>query len=112
MAKQSIAASRLPKALTLSTDTDHLHADGADMTRLIVRITDDFGNPLPYAVKIVTFELDGPAELIGDNPFPLLGGQAALYVKSRHQLGTVTVCAQVPGLPHAQVTLDIVARPD
>lgn len=109
VAKQSIAASRLPKHLTLSTDTAHLYADGADMTRLIVRITDEFGNPLPYAVKVVTFELDGPAELIGENPFPLLGGQAALYVKSRHQLGTVTVRAQVSGLPEAVVSLEIVA---
>lgn len=109
VAKQSIASSRLPKALTLSTDTDHLWADGADMTRLIVRITDEFGNPLPYAVKVVTLEVDGPAELIGENPFPLLGGQAALYVKSRHQPGTVTARARVSGLPEAVVSLEILA---
>jgi beta-galactosidase len=78
------------------------------MTRLIFRITDQFGNPLPYATKVVTFELEGEAELIGENPFPLIGGQAALFVKARHQTGPVIVRAHAPDLPSASISLDVI----
>ena len=108
VAEQWISSNKLPKKLELSTDTDQLYADGADMTRLIFRITDEFGNPLPYATKIVTFELEGNADLVGENPFPLIGGQAALYIKAQHQTGLVTVRAHTPGLPSASISLEIV----
>jgi beta-galactosidase len=111
VAGQWVSSSGLPHNLELSTDTDQLYADGADMTRLIFRITDEFGNPLPYATKVVTFELEGDADLIGENPFPLIGGQAALYVKARHQTGSVVVHAQASGLPGAFVALRIVPVP-
>jgi beta-galactosidase len=111
VAEQWISSNRLPHNLELSTDTDQLYADGADMTRLIFRITDEFGNPLPYATKVVTFELEGDADLIGENPFPLIGGQAALYIKARYQTGSVAVRAQASGLPSASVALTIVPRP-
>jgi beta-galactosidase len=107
-AEQWVSSSRLPHNLELSTDTDQLYADGSDMTRLIIRITDMFGNPLPYATKVVTFELKGDADLVGENPFPLIGGQAALYVKAHHQAGTVLVTAQASGLPSKSVSIEIV----
>jgi hypothetical protein len=49
----------------------------------------------------LSFEIDGPAELIGENPFALMGGQAALYVKARHEPGTVTIRATTPRLEPA-----------
>lgn len=108
VAEQWISSNRLPRKLELSTDTDRLNADGADMTRLVFRITDQHGNPLPYSTKVVTFELQGEADLIGENPFPLVGGQAALFVKARHQPGKVTVRAQAPDLPDATVHVEII----
>jgi beta-galactosidase len=109
VAEQWIASNRLPTNLELSVDTDQLYADGADLTRLVFRITDPYGNPLPFATKVVNFELDGPADLIGENPFPLIGGQAALYLKAGHQTGIVTVHAHTPGLPSASLSLEIIS---
>jgi len=108
VAEQRIACSQPPAKLELSTDTDQLFADGADMTRLAFRITDKYGNPLPYAAQIITFEVEGPALLIGENPFPLIGGQAALYIKAQHQIGTVMVHARTFGVPDAEITLVLV----
>lgn len=107
VAEQRIDRSRLPRRLELTADTNRLYADGADMTRLVFRITDQFGNPLPYATKVVTFDLEGEADLIGENPFPLIGGQAALYVKARHRPGSVVVRAHTAKLPEASTTLEI-----
>jgi len=106
--EQWIASNRLPQKLELFTDTDYLFSNGSDMTRLVFRITDEYGNPLPYATTIVNFKLEGEADLIGDNPFLLIGGQGAVYLKARHQKGKVTISAAVDGLPGASVSLDII----
>ena len=106
--EQWISSSRLPHHLELTSDTPQLYADGADMTRLIIRITDKFGNPLPYTTKVVSFELEGEADLIGENPFPLIGGQAVLYVKARHKPGQVTIHAHTTGLPHVSTTMELI----
>jgi beta-galactosidase len=106
-AEQRIAADGLPHALELCADDAELCADGADMTRLVFRIVDRFGNRLPYTNQPVSFEVDGPADLIGENPFALMGGQAALYVKARCEPGTVTIRATTPRLPAAEVKIAI-----
>ena len=79
------------------------------MTRLVVRITDKFGNPLPYSTTAVTFELTGEADLIGENPLALIGGQAALFVKARRWPGEVTVTAHAAGLPPSSLVLKVVS---
>ncbi|NDJ76629.1 MAG: glycoside hydrolase family 2 protein [Chloroflexi bacterium] len=106
-AEQCIAADGLPYELQLAVDAAELDADGADMTRLVFRIVDRYGNRLPYTNQVVSFEIDGPADLIGENPFALIGGQAALFVKAQHQPGRVTVRASTPRLQPASVTLTI-----
>ncbi|HYO87556.1 MAG TPA: glycoside hydrolase family 2 TIM barrel-domain containing protein, partial [Candidatus Limnocylindrales bacterium] len=109
VAKQHVSADGLPDALTLDADDAAISADGADMTRLIVRLTDRYGNRLPYDTCVVTFEVEGPARLIGDNPLALVGGQAALYLASTEAAGTVTVTARTPRLPDAHVTVQVQA---
>jgi beta-galactosidase len=106
-AEQRIAADGLPHALALCADDADLRADGADMTRLVFRIVDRYGNRLPYTNQPVSFDVDGPADLIGENPFALMGGQAALYVKARREPGTVTVRATTPRLPAAEVRITL-----
>ncbi|RPJ01095.1 MAG: glycoside hydrolase family 2 protein, partial [Chloroflexi bacterium] len=48
VAEQRIASDGLPAALVLCADPADLYADGADMTRLVFKIVDKFGNRLPY----------------------------------------------------------------
>lgn len=102
-----IAGDNLPAALELTLDDAELWADGTDMTRLAFRIVDKFGSRLPYTNQPVTFEIEGPARLIGENPFAIMGGQAALYVQAGHDAGTVTIRATTPRLSAASVTLTI-----
>lgn len=97
-----------PIALTLEADDNQLNvesAEGTDMTRLVFKLVDKFGNRLPYTNQVVSFEIDGPGELIGENPFAIMGGQAALYLKSTRESGVVTVTASTPRLPSVSVTV-------
>jgi len=107
VAEHCIDAGSLPHALVLAADFTELKADGADMTRVAFTIVDRFGNRLPYTNQPVFLELDGPADLIGENPLALMGGQAAVYVRARREPGRVTVRASTPRLEPATVTLEI-----
>ena len=90
----------------MPVDTN-LIADGRDMTWLTFRIVDQYGNCLPYTQSVVQFIGDGPAELIGEQPFPLMGGQAALLVRSRFEPGNVIITASGSRLNSVSVSLDI-----
>ncbi len=105
--EQKISARGLPHGLVLKADYTELKADGADMTRLVFRIVEEYGNRLPYTNQVVSFEIEGPADLIGENPFALMGGQGALYVKARREPGTVTIRATTPRLEAATETITI-----
>ena len=52
----------------------------------------------PFAADAIAIKLDGPAELIGDNPFGLIGGTGAVWVRARELAGTVTLRATHPVL--------------
>ncbi len=103
-----MAGNKVNMQLELFAEDDWLYANGNDMTRIVLRITDIYGNPLPYASKVVSFEIDGDAELIGENPFPLIGGQTALFIRSGFQPSKVNVTASAPGLPKVHTEIEIV----
>lgn len=96
--EQRMRADSLPQTLIIQPDDTELHADGADMTRLVFKVVDSYGNRLVHADSIVTFTLEGPGELIGENPFALIGGQAALYVKATRTPGMITLRASAARL--------------
>jgi beta-galactosidase len=94
---------------TLLPDDTSLMADGADTTRVVLRVTDEFDAIRPFANDAVKFELEGPADLIGDNPFALIGGTGAVWIRAKEQAGTVRLTATHPMLGKQQVEFAISA---
>jgi len=99
----------LDQKFTLLPDDTSLIADGADSTRVVLRVTDEFDNIRPYACDPIQFSLEGPAELIGDNPFGLVGGTGAVWIRARQQAGTVQLSAKHPRLGEQKVTFTLTA---
>src|ERR1700756_4194494 len=99
------------KFLLLPDDT-RLVADGADSTRVVLRVTDEFGCVRPFANESIKFELQGPAQLIGDNPFSLVGGTGAVWVRAQEHQGTAILKAVHPYLGVQQVEIEVAAEPD
>jgi beta-galactosidase len=99
------------KFLLLPDDVE-LIADGADSTRVVLRVTDEFGSVRPFANDAVRFELEGPARIIGDNPFSLIGGTGALWIRAQEKPGKVTLKAVHPQLGEQQVEIQIMATPE
>jgi len=93
----------------LVPDDTNLIADGADSTRVVFRVTDEFGNIQPFADASLKLELEGPAEIIGDNSFALVGGTGAVWIRAQEQPGRVTLVAAHPQLGRQQIAIEIAA---
>ncbi len=95
---KSLSGRGVDMKFVLVSDDIALVADGADTTRVVMRVTDEFGAIRTYANDPIVFTLEGPAELIGDNPFSLTGGTGAVWLRAKQQPGNVTLTAKHPRL--------------
>lgn len=55
----------------------------------------------------IQFELTGPAYLIGDNPFSLVGGTGAFWIRAQQRPGTIILKAKHPRLGMRQFMLTL-----
>jgi beta-galactosidase len=92
---------------SVHADDTELRADGADSTRVVFRVTDEFGAIRPYANDPIKLSLEGPAEIIGDNPFGLIGGTGAVWIRAKEEAGTVRLTAKHPRLGSQAITLSV-----
>ena len=77
--------------------------------RALEKVADEFGNLLRYSTAAIAFTLQGPAELIGDNPFSLMGGCGAVWVKAGQKPGLVRLKAMHTALGTREVEIKVVA---
>jgi beta-galactosidase len=108
---RSFSGRGVDSKFTALHDDTALVADGADTTRVVLRITDEYGAVRPFASGPIHFELTGPAELIGDNPFALVGGAGAIWIRARETPGKVRLIASHPYLPAQTVEIEIAPAP-
>ncbi|MDR3739579.1 MAG: glycoside hydrolase family 2 TIM barrel-domain containing protein [Terracidiphilus sp.] len=109
VATRTLSGSGADREFHLVADDQTLVADGADATRVVLRVTDEFGALRTYANDPVALTLEGPARLIGDNPFSLIGGTGAVWVRAGEQPGTVRLTAKHPRLGSKTVEFTITA---
>jgi beta-galactosidase len=76
---------------------------------VVLRATDEFGAVRTYANDPIMFTLEGPAELIGDNPFALIGGTGAVWIRAKEQAGIVRLTAKHPRLGTQTVEFKLTA---
>jgi len=108
---RSFSGKGVDQKFTLLPDDKTLVADGADTTRVVLRVTDEFDAIRPFAADAIRFQLVGPAEIIGDNPFALVGGTGAIWIRAFEMTGKVRLTAYHPTLGPQHVDLEITAAP-
>ena len=74
-----------------------------------MRITDQYGNLRRYSTAAIALSIEGPAEIIGDNPFSMVGGGGAVWIRAKHEPGTVVLKATHPALGAREVRINIEA---
>jgi beta-galactosidase len=108
---KTISGAGADRKFALLPDDTALLADGADTTRVVLRVTDEFGAIQPFANDAIRFELSGPAEIVGDNPFALVGGTGAIWIRALEMAGKAKLTAIHPYLGVQQIEFDVTAAP-
>lgn len=107
--EKSYSSNGADRKFAVSADDTGLVADGADSTRVVLRVTDEFGAPRPYTTGAIAFTIEGPGEIIGDNPFSLVGGCGAIWVRAKQQPGKVVLRAKHSELGSQEVQIQLSA---
>jgi len=98
---RSLSASGVDRQFHVEPDDTALVGDGIDATRVALRVSDEFGGPRPFATGAIVLTIEGPGEIVGENPFALTGGVGAVWVRTREAAGTIRLRAIHPILgPH------------
>ena len=95
----------------LEPDDRELVGDGIDATRVVVRVTDEFGGARPFATGAIAFSIAGPGEIIGDNPFSLFGGVGAVWIRTKQAAGTIRLSGSHPTLGSLTIAIEVKPAP-
>ncbi|MGO9270245.1 MAG: glycoside hydrolase family 2 protein [Terriglobia bacterium] len=99
--------------LRVEPDDQELVGDGIDATRVVLRVTNAEGGWRPFSSAAVALKIEGPGEIVGENPFSLSGGVGAVWVKAKEASGTIRLHARHPYLPARTVEIQVKpARPE
>ncbi|HTB10023.1 MAG TPA: glycoside hydrolase family 2 TIM barrel-domain containing protein [Bryobacteraceae bacterium] len=103
----TMSGTGIDAALSVEPDDRELIGDGRDATRVVLRLTDEYGNIRPMSTGAVQLTITGPGEIIGQNPFVLSGGAGAIWIKAREASGTIRLDAELPGLKPQRVEITV-----
>jgi beta-galactosidase len=119
VATQEITTTGKPTAIGVSVDRTALSADGRDVAHLTVEIVDSDLRTVPTADNDVTFDVQGPARLIGvDNGNPIshesfksnhvkaFNGLCLGIVQATRRAGAIRIVVSGDGLRPAEIDLD------
>jgi beta-galactosidase len=95
--------------LVVEPDDRELIGDGIDVTRVVLKVTDEYGAARPFANAAITLNLQGPGEIIGENPFALFGGVGAIWIKTKQSPGLIKLTATHQML--GSKTIEILVKP-
>lgn len=103
--ERKMSAKGVDKQFLVEADDTALFADGMDMTRVVFRVADEFGNTKPFSIGAIQFAIEN-GEIIGDNPFPLVGGCGAIWIRTTERAGKIRLTARHPRLGVKIVEID------
>src|SRR5436190_5116213 len=95
------------RQLLVEPDDRELIGDGIDATRVVLKVTDEYGSVRPFANAAITLSLTGPGEIVGDNPFSLFGGVGAVWIKTKQAPGQIRLIAKHPVLGSKTVEITV-----
>jgi beta-galactosidase len=115
---KEIITAGAPAKIELVADRKILKANGGDLSFITVKITDAYGNLVPYADNLVSFKVTGQGIIAGvDNglqtdmesfkaPFrKAYNGLCLLIVRTSEKKGNIVITANSKGLKSASVVL-------
>jgi len=70
---------------------------------------DEYGNTQQLSSGAVQLTIEGPGEIVGENPFGLVAGAGAIWIRTKQGAGTVTLNARHQYLGTREIRLTVLA---
>jgi beta-galactosidase len=109
VASKTLPGNDTDHALLVEPDDTELEGNGIDATRVVLKLVNSQGGWRPFSSGAVSLRLEGPGEIIGENPFALVGGVGAIWVKAKAASGTIRLYAQHSLLGTKAVQIEVKA---
>ncbi len=119
VAEKTIVTAGHPAKIKLSPSKKKLHADGEDLCFVTVEVTDEKGNPCPYASNEITFSVEGAADIEAvDNgcPYSLepfhsstcraFNGKCVVILRSNGITGNARFIANAENLDVSEISIN------
>jgi beta-galactosidase len=106
---RSLSGRGIDQLFSMTVDDTELVADGADSTRVVLRVTDQYGAIRPLCSDPIQLVLEGPATLTGPSLLSLTGGRSAVWIRTTSQPGRITLKATHPNFGTQTVKVQAVA---
>ena len=110
-----------PAAIRLTADRTQMAADGQSLTFIVAEVVDNQGQPVPTADHLLTFSVQGPAELLAagnadikdEDPYfdanhRVWNGRALAVIRSGRRAGQAKLHVTADGLSAATTTVRVV----
>ena len=109
VASKTLPGNDTDAELKMEPDDSELNGDGIDATRVVFKVVNVENGWRPFSSGAIALSIEGPGEIIGENPFALSGGVGAVWIKSKASSGTVHLTARHPVL--GKKTVQITVKP-
>jgi len=107
---KNFSSKGIDQRFTATADDIELFADGSDATRVVFRVTDEYGAIRRLCFDPITIVLKGPATLLGETPISLAAGVTAVWVRASTAPGEVTLTATHSRLGSQSLRLNTIRR--
>ncbi|NMH86199.1 glycoside hydrolase family 2 TIM barrel-domain containing protein [Flavivirga algicola] len=117
---EEIVTARKGTKIELASQETSIKADNYDVSHIILQLTDDHGNPAKTDDKLITFNIEGEAKLLGvdngwkksvqkfqSNQGKTHNGRILLIIQAKDVQSQVTVTASAEGLESQSITINI-----
>ncbi len=97
----------------LKTEADSsvlVEADTYDVTRVVLKATDQNGNILTYANDAMTIETQGPIDIIGPKCIALIGGVRGFWIKTKGSSGKGILSIKSEKYGNGQLLFEVIKK--
>ena len=77
--------------LFLGTEWSEIRLYWSNLEAILIKLVDDYGNPIIYANDTFTIDTEGPIEIIGPKVISLIGGSIGFWVKTKGSSGIASI---------------------
>lgn len=115
---KEISTAAKPAKIILTADRSTIKADGSDLSFITAKVVDANGNMVPDADNLITFKLQGAAEIAGvdnglqtsmesfkANSRKAFNGLALAIIRSLESPGKISLTASSAGLPDSSIEI-------